>query len=67
MKRNISKSAKQIRKIIDEAMDSGTISKDNYDKVIHIASEDYIIDAHEKILLSNLNDLIFSKDIKIID
>lgn len=63
--KNISKSAKEIRSMIDAAIDTGKISRDDYDKIINLTTEDNVIDEQERVILAHLNDLIYSKDIKI--
>lgn len=64
-KDKISKSAIEIRKLIDKAIQDGEISSSNYDKITHLATEDNDIDNQERILLSQLNEMIFNKEIKI--
>jgi len=64
-KDKISKSSQKIRKIIDKAIKDGKITLDDYDKIIHIATEDDNIDNQESILIKYLNELIYNKEIKI--
>lgn len=65
-KYRVSKSAQEIRKLVDKAIKNGEITKDDYDKITHIASEDNEIDNQERVLLAHLNDMIFNKEIKIV-
>ena len=52
--------------MIDAAVKTGKITRSDYDKITHIASEDLHIDAHEKVLLAHLHDLLEDKTIKIV-
>lgn len=65
-KYRVSKSAQEIRKLIDKAIKKGEITKNDYDKITHLASEDNEIDNQERVLLAHLNDMIFNKEIKIV-
>ena len=63
----VSGSSKTIREMIDKAIEKHEITKAEYDKILHLATDDSHIDPQEKVLLSNLNELIYSKDIKIVE
>jgi hypothetical protein len=65
-KKNVSPSAQEIRELLDEAIKSGEITRNGYDKIVHIATADNVIDSQEKVLLAQLNDLLENKDIKIV-
>lgn len=60
----ISESSKKMRHIIEKAIESHEITRDDYDMVIHLATEDNTIDPHEKILLKHLQELLDSRDVK---
>lgn len=62
----VSKSAQKMRPLIDKAIKDGELTRDEYNNILHLASEDNHIDPQEKILLKHLNDLIDGKEIKII-
>ncbi len=64
--KNISESAQKIRELLDEAIHSGEITRAGYDRIVHLATEDNIIDSQENILLAQLNNLLEDKDIKIV-
>lgn len=64
-KDKISKSAVSIRTIIDDAIKSGVITRTNYDKIIHLSTEDGHIDPQEKVLLASLHDYLEDKTIKL--
>ncbi len=62
----LSKSAKNLRKVIEKAMEDHEISKDEYDMIIHQATEDGQIDQQERALLRELQDMIADRNIKIV-
>jgi hypothetical protein len=62
----ISESAKKIRAIVEKAIETHEISREDYDKVIHLATEDAIVDASERALLHELNEMIMEKSIKVV-
>lgn len=64
--KKVSKSAVKIRELIDKAIKTGKITRDEYDQITHIATEDSHIDSQEKVLLAQLHDLIEDKTIKIV-
>jgi uncharacterized membrane protein YebE (DUF533 family) len=59
-----SKSAGKLRQLIEKAIEDQKITHEEYDQIIHIATEDGHIDSQERALLSTLQDLIESKMIK---
>lgn len=63
----VSESSETIREMIDRAIEKHEITKAEYDKILHLATDDSHIDPQERVLLSNLNELIYSKDIKIVE
>lgn len=65
MEKGISKDALEMHKLIVEAIDKHQIDRDDYDKIIEIALRDGTIDKHERAMLSQLQDLIGDKTIKI--
>ncbi len=58
MEDRISESAGRLREMIERAIDDHVITRDEYDKIIHIATEDGHIDRHEQALLSQLQQMI---------
>jgi E3 ubiquitin-protein ligase DOA10 len=63
-KTKISVGAVKLREIVDEAVKTGFISHDDYDKIINIVSEDGHIDNHEQAILTEFHQMIHDKDIK---
>ena len=60
----LSSSAEKLRKMIDKAIEDHEITVTEYEKILHLASEDNKIDAQEKALLQNLQDIIESGTVK---
>lgn len=59
----ISNSASKLKDLIEKAIDDQKITQNEYDQIIHLASEDGHIDAQERALLATLQDMIESKTI----
>ncbi len=57
----ISNSASKLRVLIEKAIEDHKITHQEYDQIIHIATEDSHIDAQEKALLATLHEMIESK------
>ena len=64
MPEKISESAIRLRKMIESAIEDHKITRDEYDKIINIASEDGIIDRHERALLAELQQMIEEGEVK---
>jgi tellurite resistance protein len=62
----LSSGAKSLRKVIEKAMEDHKITKDEYDMIIHEATADGNIDPQERALLSELQDMISDKSIKLV-
>lgn len=60
----ISKSSIKMRQIIEKAIDEHYITHDDYNNLIHIATEDSTIDPHEKILFKHLQDMLEDRTVK---
>jgi uncharacterized membrane protein YebE (DUF533 family) len=61
-----SESANRLKELINKAIDEHTITRSDYDAIINIATEDGHIDSQERALLSNLQDMIDDRTIKIV-
>lgn len=61
-----SKSAGQLRKMIEKAIDDHRITRAEMDAILHIATEDGHIDPHEQALLNQLQEMIENKTVKYI-
>ncbi len=60
----ISDSAKRLKDRIEKAIDDGIITPEEYDQIIHIASEDNVIDRHEQALLQQLQEMLADKSVR---
>ena len=54
----LSNSLIRLREMIEKAIEDHVITREEYDKIIHIATEDGHIDRHEQALLSELQQMI---------
>ncbi|HEY9124993.1 MAG TPA: hypothetical protein PK252_04265 [Bacteroidales bacterium] len=59
-------SAEKLKKMIEKAIEDHEITRDEYDMIIHIATEDGHIDDQEKALLAELNNMIENKMVKFV-
>jgi hypothetical protein len=59
----ISESSKKMRQIIEKALDEHVISREDYDKIINLATADNTIDPHERILLKHLDEMLENKTV----
>ena len=64
LENKISSSSVKLREIIEKAIEDHVITHDEYDKIIQIATEDGVIDRHEKALLNELQNMIEDKTVK---
>ena len=66
MENRVSESSIRLREMIEKAIEDEKITREEYDKIIHIATEDGVIDRHEKALLSELQQMIEDKAVKFV-
>ena len=66
MKEEVSESSIRLRAMIEQAIADHKITRDDYDKIINIATEDGYIDKHEKALLSQLQQMIEDRLVKFV-
>lgn len=64
MVEKISDSAGRLREMIEKAIDDHIITRDEYDKIFYIATEDGHIDKHEQALLRQLQEMIEDGSVK---
>ncbi len=62
----LSDSSIRLREMIEKAIEDHVITREEYDKIIHIATEDGHIDRHEQALLSELQQMIEDKMVKFV-
>ena len=60
----VSESASRLRIAVDVAISNTTITRDEYDAIMAIASEDGHIDRHEQAILAEFHQMINDRDIK---
>lgn len=60
----LTKSGKSLEELIKRAIDDHVIKNSEYEEIIELAHKDGKIDAHERVLLQELNDLIADKSVK---
>jgi uncharacterized membrane protein YebE (DUF533 family) len=61
MVEKLSESSKLLREMIEKAIEDHIITREEYDKIIYIATEDGFIDNQEKALLQQLQQMIEDK------
>lgn len=61
-----SESAHRLKEMINKAMEDHVITRDEYDEIIHIATEDGHIDPQERALLYELQDMIENRVVRMI-
>lgn len=66
MDNKISGSSIKLKEMIEKAIEDHVITREEYDKIIHIATEDGVIDRHEQALLSELQQMIEDKAVKFV-
>ena len=66
MENKVSDSSLRLREMIEKAIEDHKITRDEYDKIIHIATEDGHIDRHEQALLSELQQMIEDRMVKFV-
>ncbi len=59
-----SESANRLREKIKQAIEDHIITREEYDEIIHIATEDGHIDPQEQALLSELQNMIEDKSVR---
>jgi hypothetical protein len=60
-----SKHAEKLKTMISKAIDDHVLTRDEYDLILHLASEDGHIDRYEQALLEQLQEMIENKTIKL--
>jgi hypothetical protein len=59
-----SESAHRLKEMINKAIEDHKITRDEYDEIIHIATEDGHIDPQERALLAQLQDMIEDRSVR---
>lgn len=58
--------AEKVKDLILKAIEDHEITREEYDMIIHAATEDGILDNKEKALLAELNNMIENKMVKFV-
>lgn len=66
MNNNISESSIRLKAMIEKAIEDEKITREEYDRIIHIITEDGFIDRHEQTLLSELQKMIEDKTVRFV-
>jgi hypothetical protein len=61
----LTKSGQKLADVIGKAIEDSVITMAEYEEIMSVASQDGVIDAHEKALLKELNALIANKAIRV--
>jgi hypothetical protein len=61
-----SKSAEKLHAMIVKAIEDHVLTRHEYDEILHLATEDSIIDRQEQALLEQLQEMIGSKSIRLV-
>jgi len=62
----ISNSSKKLKELIIKAIEDHKLTREEYETIINLATEDEIIDKHEQILLEQLQDMIANRSVKFV-
>lgn len=60
----LTKSGQRLDEVIRKAIDDHQITSSEYEEIINLAQDDGRIDAHEKVLLAELHEMIRNKSVK---
>ena len=56
-------SASKLKEMIIKAIDDHKLTREEYDMIIHLATEDGVVDKQERILLEQLQDMIENRSV----
>jgi len=62
----ISNSSKKLKEMIIKAIEDHKLTREEYERIIHLATEDEIVDRQEQILLEQLQDMIANRSVKFV-
>lgn len=62
----VSESADRLKRIIEKAIEDHKITQDEFDLILHIATEDGHVDKQEQMLLEQLQEMIENKMVKLV-
>lgn len=59
----VTKSGQKLADVIKKAIEDSVITMAEYEEIMSVASKDGVVDAHERALLRELNDMIANRTI----
>ena len=62
----VSESSLRLREMIEKAIEDHKITRDEYEKILNVATEDGYIDRHEQALLTELQRMIEEKEVRFV-
>ena len=66
MPHNLSDSSIRLREMIEKAIEDHKITRDEYENILNVATEDGYIDRHEQALLTELQRMIEEKEVRFV-
>ena len=66
MEHKVSDSSLRLREKIEKAIEDERITRAEYDEILHIATEDGVIDKHEQALLKELQQMIEERVVRFV-
>lgn len=63
---NISESSIRLKEMIEKAIEDQQLTREEYEKIMDIATEDGVIDRFERALLQQLQEMLADKSVKIV-
>lgn len=62
----LSESAHRLKEMINKAIEDHKITREEYDMIIYLATEDGHVDSQERALLSELQDMIENRMVRLV-
>jgi len=62
----LSESALKLREMINKAIEDHILTREEYDAIIFLATEDGVIDPHEQALLAQLQEMIEDRSVRMV-
>jgi uncharacterized membrane protein YebE (DUF533 family) len=62
----LSESAARLKEMIIKAIEDHKITREEYDQIIHLATEDGHVDSQERALLAQLQDMIENRTVRFV-
>jgi predicted signal transduction protein with EAL and GGDEF domain len=62
----LSESAHRLKDMINKAIEDHKLTRDEYDMIIHMATEDGHVDPQERALLAELQDMIENRMVRLV-